>query len=35
MDLSNAQELTLEQWEERGALAKIGEALLAPLRPLL
>lgn len=35
MDLSNAQELTLAQWEERGALAKIGEYLLIPLRPLL
>lgn len=35
LDLSNAQELTLAQWEERGALAKIAEYLLIPLRPLL
>ncbi len=35
MDLSNASELTLAQWEERGAVAKIGEYLLIPLRPLL
>ncbi|GGM28504.1 cardiolipin synthase B [Promicromonospora citrea] len=35
MDLSNATELTLAQWEARGAVAKIGEYLLIPLRPLL
>src|SRR5690606_7978830 len=35
MDLTNATELTLAQWEARGTVAKIGEYLLIPLRPLL
>lgn len=35
MDLSNARELTYEQWAVRPALNKIGERLVSPLAPLL
>jgi cardiolipin synthase A/B len=35
MDQSNARELTLDEWERRSALKKVGERVLAPLRPLL
>lgn len=35
VDLSNCRELLLEEWESRPAIAKIGEALLTPLSPLL
>nr|WP_240644027.1 phospholipase D-like domain-containing protein [Antribacter gilvus] len=35
MDLSNARELTLDEWERRSHLAKVGETLITPLRPLL
>ena len=34
IDKSNAEELTAEQWSRRSWLAKIGERILAPLRPL-
>ena len=34
-DLSNATRLTAAEWARRGALAKLTERLLAPLRPLL
>ncbi|GAB3167204.1 phospholipase D-like domain-containing protein [Myceligenerans halotolerans] len=35
LDLTNARELTIDQWERRSRLAKLGEALISPLRPLL
>ncbi|GAB4085527.1 phospholipase D-like domain-containing protein [Myceligenerans cantabricum] len=35
LDLTNARELTLDQWSRRSRLAKVGEALISPLRPLL
>jgi cardiolipin synthase A/B len=34
-DLTNATQLTPEEWARRGTLAKLTERLLAPLRPLL
>jgi cardiolipin synthase A/B len=34
-DLTNATRLTAAEWARRGALAKLTERLLAPLRPLL
>jgi cardiolipin synthase len=34
-DLTNARELTLDQWNGRPLLAKVGETVLLPLRPLL
>jgi cardiolipin synthase A/B len=34
-DLTNATQLTAAEWERRGAVAKLTERLLAPLRPLL
>jgi cardiolipin synthase A/B len=34
-DLSNATQLTTAEWERRGAVAKLTERVLAPLRPLL
>lgn len=34
-DASNAHQLTLQEWEQRPFLAKVGENLLVPLRPLL
>ncbi|MDO5533176.1 MAG: phospholipase D-like domain-containing protein [Propionibacteriaceae bacterium] len=35
MDLGNCRELTLEEWEARPLSAKVSEAIIAPLRPLL
>ncbi|WP_353066255.1 phospholipase D-like domain-containing protein [Arcanobacterium hippocoleae] len=35
VDLSNSVEVTLERWEQRGKLAKLGERILRPLGPLL
>ncbi|GAA1856057.1 phospholipase D-like domain-containing protein [Myceligenerans crystallogenes] len=35
LDLTNSRELTLGAWERRSGLAKLGEALISPLRPLL
>lgn len=35
MDIGNCEELTLEAWEGRPLAAKISEAIIAPLRPLL
>nr|WP_233275858.1 phospholipase D-like domain-containing protein [Isoptericola variabilis] len=35
MDLTNARELTLDEWERRPALKKLAELVLSPLRPLL
>ena len=35
MDLTNARELTREQWDARPALNKVGERLVSPLAPLL
>ncbi len=35
MDLGNARELTLEEWERRSVLKKVAELVLSPLRPLL
>lgn len=35
MDMSNARELTIAEWERRSRIAQVGEALIAPLRPLL
>ena len=35
MDLGNCRELTLEEWEQRPLAAKVSEAIIAPLRPLL
>lgn len=34
-DLTNARELTLQEWRSRSWLAKVGETVLLPLRPLL
>ena len=34
-DCTNARELTLAEWERRSVAAKLSEAVLAPLRPLL
>jgi len=34
-DLSNCRQLTLEEWERRGLLERVGERLLKPLGPLL
>lgn len=34
-DITNARELTLDEWRARSFLAKIGETVLLPLRPLL
>jgi cardiolipin synthase A/B len=34
-DSTNARELTLEEWQQRPLIAKFGEAILSPLRPLL
>ncbi len=35
MDLGNCRRLDLDEWESRPLINRIGEALLAPLRPLL
>ncbi len=35
LDLSNASELTLQEWEKRSKIARVGEKLLEPLSPLL
>jgi cardiolipin synthase A/B len=35
VDLTNARELTLEEWESRHVAAKLGEVILSPLWPLL
>jgi cardiolipin synthase len=35
MDLTNARELTLDEWERRPVLKKVAELVLSPLRPLL
>ena len=35
MDIGNCRELTLEEWEARPLAAKVSEAIIAPLRPLL
>lgn len=35
VDLTNSVEVTLERWERRGLMAKIGEKILRPLGPLL
>ncbi|GAB97194.1 cardiolipin synthase [Kineosphaera limosa] len=35
MDLGNCRQLTLEEWEQRGRLPRIAEALLNPLHPLM
>ncbi|MCB7137531.1 phospholipase D-like domain-containing protein [Cellulosimicrobium marinum] len=35
VDLTNTRELTLAEWDERSVVAKLGEVLLTPLRPLL
>ncbi len=34
-DITNARELTVEEWRSRSFLAKVGETVLIPLRPLL
>lgn len=34
-DLANAEELTLERWEQRGLARRVGEWILEPLHPLL
>ncbi|GAA4416333.1 phospholipase D-like domain-containing protein [Georgenia halophila] len=34
-DLTNCRQLTLEEWERRGLLARVAERLLKPLGPLL
>ncbi len=34
-DATNARELTLQEWRSRPWLAKVGETVLLPLRPLL
>ncbi len=34
-DLTNARELQLEKWEQRGNIARLGETILRPLGPLL
>ncbi|WP_232548886.1 phospholipase D-like domain-containing protein [Propioniciclava soli] len=35
MDAAQCRELTLDRWSERSLIAKVSEAILAPLRPLL
>jgi len=35
VDLSNSRELTLAEWDTRSVVAKLGEVVLTPLRPLL
>ena len=35
MDLRNSREVTLDDWDGRPALNKVGERVLSPLRPLL
>lgn len=35
VDLSNARELTLTEWQRRSPVAKLAEKLLVPLRPLM
>ncbi|XCB29606.1 phospholipase D-like domain-containing protein [Arcanobacterium hippocoleae] len=35
VDLSNSVEVTLERWENRSRIAKLGERILRPLGPLL
>jgi cardiolipin synthase len=35
VDLTNTRELSLDEWESRHVAAKLGEMVLAPLRPLL
>lgn len=35
LDLTNARELTGGEWDRRSRLAKVGEMLISPLRPLL
>ncbi|WP_425450774.1 phospholipase D-like domain-containing protein [Xylanimonas oleitrophica] len=35
MDLGNSRELTLDAWESRSRLNKVGERLVSPLAPLL
>ena len=35
MDIGTCRELTLEEWEARPLAAKVSEAIIAPLRPLL
>ncbi len=34
-DLANCRELTLDEWEQRGLMARLSERVLAPLHPLL
>jgi len=34
-DLTNAFELTLEQWRSRSLASRAGQLILSPLRPLL
>ena len=34
-DSENCVELTLEEWNSRSLAAKLSEAILSPLRPLL
>lgn len=35
MDLGNAREITIDEWETRPTLNKVGERVLSPLRPLI
>ena len=35
LDKSNCRELTLEEWQSRSDLARLGERLIGPLAPLL
>ena len=35
IDSSNCRELSLEEWEGRHIVARVSEAILAPLRPFL
>lgn len=35
IDSSNCRELTLKEWEDRHIVARVSEAILAPLRPFL
>lgn len=34
-DLSNCRQLTIDEWDQRSAVARFSETVLAPLRPLL
>ena len=34
-DLTNCRELTIDEWDQRSAVARFSETVLAPLRPLL